>query len=353
VPGRDSVKTETRSILFMDLASWSNLTSPQIATYLHRVLPQISDIVARFNASHVNTWGDALIATFGSVREAAECALDIRDYFRRATEADGVPPGLAPRLSLHLGEVIVEDNPLLGRPDVFGAAVHLAARLEPVTPRGNVYCTDLFASCLMSTKGLGPVAHQIGTLSLPKNFGTVVAFAVTGPGEDPPISLDNTPKSQATEPVPSPANPAELTADRRSFEALQAVINSDWIVSWEEWQANSPQYLEKQHVHTFRAYEFESRKPERTFFSAHLRAAHEQFIAAIKRFLHGTGRIMVTDHGSTDWYVISVKAAGQSRWIEDYSERYERQVEEVTNLTNGVWTAWQHFMRIAAVTFIS
>jgi hypothetical protein len=69
--------------------------------------------------------------------------------------------------------------------------------------------------------------------------------------------------------------------------------------------------------------------------------------------LSGTANIMVPHHGGGTLFVISVKAAGESRWIDDYSELYERQVEEVTRLTSEVWGAWQQFMRVAAVTLIS
>ena len=350
------VETETRSILFMDLAGWSNLTPIQICTYLQHALPRVADIIqTKFKASHLNTWGDALVATFSSAREAAECALDIRDHFRRATEADGIPAGLTPRLSLHLGEVIVAHNPLLGHTDIFGEAVHLAARLEPVTPHGIVYCTEIFASVLMTIKGLGPVAHRIGSLDLPKNFGTVVAFAVTGPGEPPPAPPEKgnpTQDAPPTEVSSRLTDHVQLAADQRSFEALQAIIDSDWMVSWEDRQARNPQYVFEDVTERFSAYQYESKKPERQFFSETLRLAHEAFLASLQRFMSGIARIMVPEPGGSA-LVIRTKAEGHGRWIKDYDERYRQEVTEVVKLTNNVCTAWQTFMKLAAVTFLA
>lgn len=185
----NEITTETRSILFMDLAGWSKLKPAQLASYLEKALPKVARLVKGFDGKHINTWGDALVATFGSAKEASECALDVRDFFRRASEADGVPQGLVPRIALHLGEVIIAYNPLVSRADIFGDAVHLAARLEPVTAKGDVYCTVEFAKALEAIKGLAATAHSLGVVELPKNFGSVEVFAVTGPNERAPVAL--------------------------------------------------------------------------------------------------------------------------------------------------------------------
>lgn len=199
--------TTTLNILFMDLAGWSKLSTVQVTGYLQKALPKLADRVKVFHATHQNTWGDALVTTFGSAVDAANCALDIRDFFRRASEAEGVPKGLTPRVSLHVGEVILAYNPLVNREDTFGEAVHLAARLEPVTPHGQVYCTEEFAKSLKAVAGAGPVAHAMGEVDLPKAFGRVMVFAVTGPNEDPPpapaASGGPQPASAHSAPAPS------------------------------------------------------------------------------------------------------------------------------------------------------
>jgi len=180
------LSTRTLNILFMDLSGWSKLTGLQLAGYLEKALPELDKLVKRHAAAHVNTWGDALIATFGSAKDTAECALDIRDFFRRTPESGGIPKGLAPRVAMHVGEAFIAYNPLLGRTDIFGHAVHLAARLEPVAGKGELACTKEFAVALDAIKGFGPVAHPRGTIELPKGFGRIEIFAVTGPGEDAP-----------------------------------------------------------------------------------------------------------------------------------------------------------------------
>ncbi len=219
---RHRVTSETLSILFMDLAGWSQLTTPQITAYVTNAFPKLAGKIRSFSPMHCNTWGDAVVATFRSALDAANCALDVRDFFRRATETEGVPQGLVPRISLHLGEVIIAENPILNRPDVFGGAVHLAARLEPVTARGHVFCTEALADALRSAAGLAPVAHALGDVELPKGFGRVGVYAVTGPNEDAPPRLPDGPRVTTMSGGPPAAEVKPLGDDET--EALLRVM---------------------------------------------------------------------------------------------------------------------------------
>ncbi|HVY32289.1 MAG TPA: adenylate/guanylate cyclase domain-containing protein [Polyangiaceae bacterium] len=228
-----SMRTETRSILFMDLAGWSKLSPPQVLAYLEKALPRLAQVVKRFGAQHVNTWGDALVATFSSVGEAANCALDVRDFFRRTSEADGVPEGLVPRVALHVGEVIIATNPLIDKPDIFGDAVHLAARLEPVAGKGDVCCTSEFAVALQAIRGIGPKAYLLGEVTLPKGFGVTRLFAVTGPNEPPPIPAPTSDPGVVANaaPIPEPLSDDETAAQLR---VLLRSLTDSCILTYEK-----------------------------------------------------------------------------------------------------------------------
>jgi class 3 adenylate cyclase len=114
----DDLKTELRAILFLDVTGWSKLSAAEIRSYVTGGIPKLLEQLS--TATFKNTWGDSIVATFHSAREAAECALDIRDFFRRTPESEGVPVGLVPRIALHVGEVFTAYNPLIEREDVFG-----------------------------------------------------------------------------------------------------------------------------------------------------------------------------------------------------------------------------------------
>lgn len=117
-----------------------------------------------------------------------------------------------------------------------------------------------------------------------------------------------------TEVSPRLTDPAQLAADQRSFEALQAIIDSDWMVSWEDKQARNPQYVWDDVTERFLAYQYESKKPEQTFFSETLRPAHEAFLASLQSFMSGIALIMIPEPGVSA-FVIRTKAEGHGRWI--------------------------------------
>lgn len=167
--------TRLTSILFLDVHGWSRLDELGIVQYVGRALPRISSFLEERNAAHVNTWGDAIVATFAAATEAAAAALEIQGFFE-AGDMD-LPAGLRCRISLHAGDVVVQHNPITKREDIFGDAVHMAARLEPVTTPGYVFCTQRFAENLSPE---GPKAWPLSELvALPKGYGEVRAWVVT------------------------------------------------------------------------------------------------------------------------------------------------------------------------------
>ncbi len=191
IPPVNSLKTLSQSILFLDVSNWSKLTHERIYRYVTDAMPKIQPLLD--NAVMVNTWGDAIVATFDSARSAAKTALNIRDLFRKGDPLDGIPEGLNCRIALHHGEVMIIHNPILQKPDIFGESVHLAARLEPKTDVGMVFCTEAFAQQLQSLREMAPQVHPRGVIDLPKGAGTINVYAVTWRNEENPGPKPNTP----------------------------------------------------------------------------------------------------------------------------------------------------------------
>lgn len=115
-----------------------------------------------------------------SPRLAAEAALKLVSVFENGSPEQGIQPGMSCRIGLHLGDVMVIDNPITKRPDYFGQAVHTAARLEPVAEPGHVFCTESVARALNELKGMAPKAWPLGEVELAKNAGREKVFVVTG-----------------------------------------------------------------------------------------------------------------------------------------------------------------------------
>jgi class 3 adenylate cyclase len=183
----NSIPTKTRTILFMDVVGWSKLSTDEIYAYATTGLHTLSSTLKDYD--FINTWGDAIVATFDSAKCAAENALRIRDFFANSYPESGVAPGLTCRVSLHVGDVIFCHNALRNGDDIFGEAVHVAARLEPVTMPGNIFCTKRVADMLSEIRGSAPRVWPIGPQNLAKDFDTLELYVVTGPNANDPRPL--------------------------------------------------------------------------------------------------------------------------------------------------------------------
>jgi class 3 adenylate cyclase len=220
--------TKTTNILFMDVNGWSGLQASQIHDYVVKAMPKLAEHLK--DDDFRNTWGDAIVATFDSAKKAAEAALNIRDFFKRAYVSDGVPSGLSCRVSLHCGEAIIDYNALTKHRDIFGQGVHVAARLEPATSPGHVFCTKSFADRLDEVKGAAPKAWPLGRILLPKNFGEIETFVVTWPNDDAPVPSivlkTPSPKRKTSSPKDEVPPAAETLSEADVKIALKAWLSS-------------------------------------------------------------------------------------------------------------------------------
>jgi class 3 adenylate cyclase len=122
-----------------------------------------------------NTAGDGLIAEFPSVVEAVAAAISIQ---RALHEGKDLLPF---RIGLHLGDVIVEGE------DLLGDGVNLAARLQESAPEGGI-----FVSRQVVDQAKGRLDAEFRPLgpAVPKNFIEEVAvYAVLAEGITAPNDL--------------------------------------------------------------------------------------------------------------------------------------------------------------------
>jgi class 3 adenylate cyclase len=109
---------------------------------------------------------------FSDVREAGAFALKLAarvDSIDRARWA--LPAELNLRIALHAGPVYCYKDQIIDRQNYIGSHVNRAARIEPVTPPGQVYVTDAFAA-LAELQVPGQFRFDyVGKVPLAKSFG--------------------------------------------------------------------------------------------------------------------------------------------------------------------------------------
>jgi class 3 adenylate cyclase len=121
----------------------------------------------------LNTWGDALYLTLEDVRAAADVLSALQAAMAGIdASAISLPPGSGMRIAAHYGSVYAVDDPVTGMPNYYGTEVSRAARVEPITPPGQVYVTEPMAAAVEMSCGGDYVCRYVGRLALAKDFGT-------------------------------------------------------------------------------------------------------------------------------------------------------------------------------------
>ena len=183
LPESASGQRELKAMLFGDVRGFSKLTETQIPAFVSHLLGAFGEVLARYGEQvlYRNTWGDGLFVVLSDAPAAAQCALDLQAAMAAIDlPACGLPESLALRLGGHFGPVFETTDPVLHLTNYFGAHVSRTARIEPVTPPGEVYVTEQFAARL-ALQPNGYACDYVGQVPAAKNYGTMRMYHLHAP----------------------------------------------------------------------------------------------------------------------------------------------------------------------------
>lgn len=166
------VQRKLTTILAADAAEYSRvMESDEVRTVgdLRAARGVFQTFIERHHGRIANTAGDGLIAEFPSVVEAVQCAVEVQREL--ASEEQG---GLKFRIGIHLGDVLVDGNDLLGE------GVNLAARLQSMADPGGILISQQVYDHVQKKLSVG--FSYLGERQ-PKNFEGSVAVYSVGDGE--------------------------------------------------------------------------------------------------------------------------------------------------------------------------
>ncbi|MBL1178182.1 TRAFs-binding domain-containing protein [Pantanalinema sp. GBBB05] len=171
---------EIRAMLFADVVQFSHLGENQMAAYVQYFLGAIAQLsVTSYQPVHQNTWGDAIYFVFASVREAGCFALQLQKLMQETAWASkGLPEHLSLRIALHAGPVYRCVDPVTRRMNYVGSHVNHAARIEPVTPPGQVYASQAFAALVIAEGITDFTCEYVGRVPYAKGYGTFPTYFV-------------------------------------------------------------------------------------------------------------------------------------------------------------------------------
>jgi class 3 adenylate cyclase len=178
-----------KSMLFGDVKGFSKLREAQLPVFAREVLGTFSRVLEAFGTRIPvkNSWGDALYVVAEDAVTGADCALALQEAIGELQpEQHGLPAHLGLRLSGHVGPVFPIDDPVLGYTSYMGVHVSRTARIEPITPVGQVYVTEAFAAALALDRTGRFTTEYVGHIPAAKDWGKLRVYVLRrAPGEQP------------------------------------------------------------------------------------------------------------------------------------------------------------------------
>ena len=169
------------AILFADAVKFSKLSEDEIPRFVRSFLGAIGELAHSFPDPPImkNTWGDGIYFVFKDVGAAGRFALELKQRVRTIDWAGkGLPKDMNLRIALHAGPVYSCIDPVTGQPNFIGTHVSRAARIEPITPPGQVYASQAFAAVSAAQLVKEFVCEYVGQTPLAKGYGTFPTYHV-------------------------------------------------------------------------------------------------------------------------------------------------------------------------------
>jgi len=120
--------------MFTDIVGYTASTQVDEASAL-RLLQEQEELVRPLFAGHhgreIKSTGDGFLVEFDSALRAVQCAIDIHQRIEERNSQKGVTP-IQLRIGIHLGDVEERAG------DIFGDAVNIASRIQPLAVPGGV-----------------------------------------------------------------------------------------------------------------------------------------------------------------------------------------------------------------------
>jgi class 3 adenylate cyclase len=170
-----------RSLLFADVVGYSQLSEDHIPNFVTGFLGAVAELNKRttHRCEHVETAGDGLYMVFRHAADAGLYALELIDLVRTTDwEQHGLPGTFNLRVALHCGPVYCGRDPVTGSPIYTGPHTSRAARIEPITPPGQVYASSAFAAVAAASGNMQLDLRYVGKIPLAKSYGSLGLYHI-------------------------------------------------------------------------------------------------------------------------------------------------------------------------------
>jgi class 3 adenylate cyclase len=176
-----SIRHELRTLLFADAVGYSQLSEDQIPGFISGFLGSVAELNTRttHHFEHVETSGDGLYMVFRNANDAGHYALELCSLIQNLDRvAWGLPTTFNLRVALHCGPVHCGRDPITGGNLYTGPHTSRAARIEPITPPGQVYASSSFAAVVAASDAREFHFRYVGRTPLAKGYGSMGLYSL-------------------------------------------------------------------------------------------------------------------------------------------------------------------------------
>lgn len=224
------VQRKLTTILAADAAGYSRvMEADEVRTVgdLRTARGVFQQVIARHHGRIANTAGDGLIAEFPSVVEAVQCAVEVQREL-----GDNTQGGLRFRIGIHLGDVLVDGDDLLGE------GVNLAARLQSMAEPGGILISQQVYDQVQKKLSVG--FSYLGERQ-PKNFeGSVAVYSVGANAGETADAKSASARSRKAAADPGSGRARWIASAQRWGVILAVLLSVDLMTGdgfWVQWPA--------------------------------------------------------------------------------------------------------------------
>lgn len=170
-----------KAMLFADAVGYSRLSEDQIPLFVEHYVGAVAEFNERTSckALHIETAGDGMYIVFDDPGAAAHYALGLSELINSYDwQSLGLPDDMSARIGLHCGPVFIGRDPITDTPLYSGIHTNRTARIEPITPPGQVYASSAFAAVAAARGSEGFRFSYIGRTQLAKDYGVLPLYHV-------------------------------------------------------------------------------------------------------------------------------------------------------------------------------
>ena len=136
-------KRKLAAIVFTDIVGFTRLSAEnqsKSSALIKKQREAFQPVVKNYNGTWIKEMGDGLLLTFDTITDAVKSSIEMQ---RVSKDIEG----LNLRIGIHLGEVIVDGN------DVLGDDVNIAARIEPFSAPGGIAISNKVNDAIIREEG--------------------------------------------------------------------------------------------------------------------------------------------------------------------------------------------------------